>query len=73
MKFLGILRYAAIYPLMGLALKVFKILMPSFEAKRIAHLEFTTTKIEKRLDLKTDRKDFMTYVDFPPISPREYN
>ena len=65
-KFLGIFRCAATYPAMDLALKVFRIILPSFEAKRAANYEFAKAKVEKRLDLKTDRKDFMTYVSFRP-------
>ncbi|KAL8855931.1 MAG: hypothetical protein Q9178_007445 [Gyalolechia marmorata] len=61
-QFLGILRCATIYPAMDFALKVLKIVMPSFEAKRVEHLEFTRAKTEQRLEQKTDRKDFMTYV-----------
>lgn len=61
-QFLGILRCATIYPAMNFCLKVLKVVMPSFEAKRNAHLTFTKAKVEKRLDQKTDRKDFMTYV-----------
>ena len=63
-QFLGILRCATIYPAMDFALKVLKIIMPSFEAKRAEHLEFTRAKTEQRLDQKTDRKDFMTYACF---------
>jgi hypothetical protein len=37
-------------------------LKPSFAAKRIAHLEFTRKKIDKRLNRETDRKDFLQYV-----------
>ncbi|KAL8729121.1 MAG: hypothetical protein Q9166_004952 [cf. Caloplaca sp. 2 TL-2023] len=66
-KFLGVLRTAATYPAMNLALKVLKIVVPSFEAKRIDHLEFTKAKIEKRLDMRTNRSDFMTYASSIPI------
>lgn len=45
--------------------------MPSFSAERAAHLEFTRAKIERRLDGKTDRKDFTAYVSFP-LSPLWY-
>ena len=51
---------------MDLALTVFRTILPSFEAKRAASYEFAKAKIEKRLDLNTDRKDFMTYVSFRP-------
>ncbi|KAL8720308.1 MAG: hypothetical protein Q9225_002820 [Loekoesia sp. 1 TL-2023] len=46
----------------------FDIIGPSFSAKRVAHLSFTEVKTQKRLDRKTDRKDFMTYVCLPPFS-----
>ena len=49
---------------MRLGLKIMEIIVPSFTAKRVEYLEFTRAKIEKRLDLKTDRKDFMTYASF---------
>ncbi|KAL8970981.1 MAG: hypothetical protein Q9197_003521 [Variospora fuerteventurae] len=61
LRFMGILRSAGTYPAIALAFKVFKVIMPSFEAKHVAHLEFTGAKIKKRLDLKTDRRDFMAY------------
>jgi hypothetical protein len=65
-KFLGVIRFAATYPTVGLLLKFLQTVMPSFSAKRAAHLEFTGTKIEKRLDQKTDRKDFISYASFCP-------
>lgn len=68
-RFLGILRCAAIYPALNLALKVLKIIMQSLEAKRIAHRKFAKDKIEQRLDLKTDRRDFMTYASFHTLPP----
>ena len=67
-RFLGILRCAATYPVMNLALKVLTIIMPSFEAQRVAHLEFTQAKIENRLDMETDRRDLMSYASFRFIS-----
>ncbi|KAL8904655.1 MAG: hypothetical protein Q9171_006965 [Xanthocarpia ochracea] len=49
---------------MRLGLRIMEVIVPSFTAKRVEYLEFTRAKIEKRLDLKTDRKDFMTYASF---------
>ncbi|KAL8639083.1 MAG: hypothetical protein Q9226_008919 [Calogaya cf. arnoldii] len=46
---------------MNPSLKLLKLFKPSFEAKRAAHIAFTSGKIEKRLNLKTDRKDSMSY------------
>lgn len=69
-KFLGVLRCAAIYPAVKSALGLLMIIMPSINAKRAAHREFARTRIERRLDLKTDRKDFMTYASFNDRYPR---
>lgn len=63
-RFVSIERCAAIYPAINLALKVLKKVTPSIEAKRVAHFKFTSAKIEKRLDSKTDRRDIMTYARF---------
>ncbi|KAL8905670.1 MAG: hypothetical protein Q9207_002484 [Kuettlingeria erythrocarpa] len=67
-KFLGVLRCAAIYPAVKTALAFLMIIMPSVNAKRVAHRAFARNKIEQRLDLKTDRKDFMTYASFSTIN-----
>ncbi|KAL8992647.1 MAG: hypothetical protein Q9169_006936 [Polycauliona sp. 2 TL-2023] len=61
-KYLGLFRFAALYPVVNLAFKLVPIVMPSLTARKEAHREFTKAKVEKRLDLKTDRKDFMAYV-----------
>lgn len=37
-------------------------LVPSFGAKLQDHREFTKAKVENRLNRKTDREDFMSYV-----------
>lgn len=63
-KFLGAIRFAATYPVVGLLFKLLQFIMPSFAAKRAAHMAFTETKLDKRLDRKTNRKDFMTYAGF---------
>ena len=64
-KFLGLFRFMAIYPALPFTFQLLELLIPSFTAKRVAHLAFTTAQIEKRLDTKTDRKDFITYASFP--------
>ena len=56
------MRFAAMYPAARLLLKFLRLIKPSLAARRVAHLAFTKAKIEKRLQRKTDRKDFMTYV-----------
>lgn len=61
-KFLGIMRFAATYPIIN---RVFKLLMsniPSMADKRSAHFAFTKQKTENRLNRDTDRKDFTTYI-----------
>ena len=63
---MGVIRFAATYPAVGLLLRLLQTVMPSFSAKRAAHLKFTGTKVEKRLDQKTDRKDFISYASFSP-------
>ncbi|MCJ1462457.1 hypothetical protein MMC07_001059 [Pseudocyphellaria aurata] len=61
-KLLGVIRLTAAFPAFGLLFKLVQFLIPSISSKRAAHLEFTGAKIEKRLDRKTDRKDFTTYI-----------
>lgn len=56
------MRFGAAYLAGDLFLEAFKILMPSLSAKQAAHWSFTKDKIMKRLNRKTDRKDFLTYV-----------
>jgi hypothetical protein len=68
-KFLGVIRFAAAYPFIGIFLYVLQLLIPSIAAKRRAHLQFTEEKIDERLNRKTDRKDFLQYVgDLLPTS-----
>ncbi|KAL8649157.1 MAG: hypothetical protein Q9226_005693 [Calogaya cf. arnoldii] len=66
-NFLGLFHFVAIYPAMRLAFRLLEFMMPTFTAKRVAHLAFTTSRIEKRLDTKTDRKDVITYASFHPV------
>ena len=58
----AVIRFVKTYPALGLLLKVLQPVLPSFTAKRVAHMEFTKTKIDQRLDRKTDRKDIISYV-----------
>lgn len=62
-RFFGVIRFAAAYPILDLILKVLLKVMPSLTAKRNAHFLFTKEKIENRLQKKTDRKDFLSYVN----------
>ncbi|KAL8714008.1 MAG: hypothetical protein Q9220_002154 [cf. Caloplaca sp. 1 TL-2023] len=61
-KFLGVIRFTTIYPGAGLLLKFLQLIRPSLSAKRAAHMAFTAEKIERRLNLETERKDFLTYI-----------
>lgn len=66
-KILGILRFAAMYPIVSLVLNTLQTL-PWLSAKRTAHLKFTGEKIEKRLREGTDRKDFISHVSALPTA-----
>lgn len=55
------MRFAATYPAVDLLFKVLLLVIPSFSAKRAAHLAFIETKTNKRLDRTTNRKDFIAY------------
>lgn len=59
-KFLGVIRFAETYPIIGLLLFSLQKLIPSFAAKRATHLEYTKKMIDARLARETDRSDFMT-------------
>ncbi|KAF2727369.1 putative benzoate 4-monooxygenase cytochrome P450 [Polyplosphaeria fusca] len=61
-KFLGVIRFAMAYPVVGLFFQLLQRLKPSFAEKRIAHLAFTKKKVDERLDRITDRKDFLQYI-----------
>ena len=61
-KMLGVIRFALNYPAIGVAFGVLQKVVPSIASKRKQHMMFTESKIKKRLDLKTYRKDFITYV-----------
>lgn len=61
-KFLGVMRFAATFPVAGGLFKVLQFVMPSIATKRAEHLNFTRIKTEERLKRETDRIDFLTYI-----------
>lgn len=61
-KFLGIMRFAATYPMINRIFKFLVSSIPSMADKRKSHFEYTRKKTENRLDRQTDRKDFTTYI-----------
>lgn len=61
-KFLGVIRFAETYPVVGLLLLLLQKLIPSFAAKRATHLAYTKKMIDARLARETNRGDFMTQV-----------
>lgn len=67
-KFLGVIRFVATYPILGFVFRLLQSVIPSVAAKRVAHLAFTEKKILKRLEREVDRKDFMTYVSLSLIN-----
>ena len=62
LKFWRVMRLGNYYPLVGIILRTFMALVPSVEMKRDAFFKLPTTKVEKRLQTNTERKDFMSYV-----------
>ena len=60
-RLLGVFRFVANFPILGLFFKALQFVMPSFAAKRKAHMDFTRDKIDKRFSRETDRKDFISY------------
>ncbi|GAM34675.1 hypothetical protein TCE0_015f02400 [Talaromyces pinophilus] len=60
--FLGVIRFAETYLIVALLFLLLQKFMPSFAAKRAAHLEYTQKKIDARLARETDRSDFMTQI-----------
>jgi hypothetical protein len=61
------------YPLMKAFLT--KLIPKSLRAKMHQHVQFAIDKLDKRLSMKTDRKDFMSYIlrhnDDRGLSPKE--
>ena len=63
-RFIPVLRVIAMYLGMAAGMKVLAMIIPSLTKKSNAHADFTKRKTEARLDLKTDRKDFITNASF---------
>lgn len=57
----GIVRFAAVYPLVDRIIKFLLANIPSMAAKRKSHFDFTRKRTENRLGRETDRTDFTTY------------
>ena len=66
---LGVIRFVVNYPAVGLLFGIVQKIMPSIAAKRKQHMKFTEEKIQKRLELNIDRKDFITYVSLRNYGP----
>lgn len=62
LKLWRILRFGKHYALARLLLKMAMAVVPGAEAARDSFFKVPSVKIEKRLALETDRKDFMSYV-----------
>lgn len=52
---------------MRLALRLLKVMVPSFTARRVAHLDLTKTRVVNRMKMRTDRKDIMINASLCPI------
>ncbi|KAF1968697.1 cytochrome P450 monooxygenase-like protein [Bimuria novae-zelandiae CBS 107.79] len=50
------------YPIIGLPFWILTKLFPQIMAARVKHDNYTVEKTAKRLESKTDRKDFMSYI-----------
>lgn len=61
-KYARFLSIATFYEPAKTILKLVVKFIPSIQRGRSEHQRFTLLKTEKRLDAKTDRKDFMSYV-----------
>ncbi|KAL8817259.1 MAG: hypothetical protein Q9191_008181, partial [Dirinaria sp. TL-2023a] len=72
-KFLGIMRFAATYPIIDRIFKFLVSSIPCMADKRKSHFEYTRQKTESRLDRQTDRRDFTSYVGQIDISILRYN
>jgi hypothetical protein len=51
------------YPAIGVVFGILQKAVPSITKKRKQHMKFTDEKLQKRLDLNTDRKDVIAYVN----------
>ena len=61
-KFSRVLKIAEAYEPLMLLLRATMKLIPAVGRARKEHIEFTELKTARRLDMKTDRKDFMDYI-----------
>jgi cytochrome P450 len=62
LKFWRVLRFGNTYPVVGLFFKFLLAVVPSLEEARDSFFKLPKVKVEKRLAIKSDRKDFMSYV-----------
>ena len=62
LKFVGIFRLIQVYPLIRVLWTIFLATSPHIANAQKAHFEYTAAKIKKRIERKTERKDFITYV-----------
>lgn len=68
LKMWRVLRFGEMYSLIGWLLNAMIKLSPHFTEKRDAFFKLPITRVEKRLERQTDRKDFMSYVSFSLVS-----
>lgn len=61
-KYFGVLRSIAAYPILELNAKALIKVVPSLSAKEKEHFRFTKEKIENHLQNRTESKDFLSYV-----------
>ena len=70
-KYFGVLRFIATYPILELNLKALLKVVPSLSAKRDEHFRFAIEKIENHLQNRTESKDFLSYVKFLRNTPTD--
>lgn len=70
-KYYGVLRFVATYPILELNVKALLKVVPSLSAKRKEHLRFTNEKIENHLQNRTESKDFLSYVKLLRHTPTD--
>ncbi|KAJ4346456.1 uncharacterized protein N0V89_010385 [Didymosphaeria variabile] len=61
-KLVPFVRLARMYPIIGLPFWLLTKIFPQIMAARTMHENHTVEKTAKRMDTKTDRKDFMSYI-----------
>ncbi|KAF2264625.1 cytochrome P450 [Lojkania enalia] len=62
LKFWRVLRFGNAYPLLGHLFRFMLAVVPSIEETRDSFFKLPKVKVEKRLQMKTERKDFMSYI-----------